>query len=111
MYEGLGTILLATAGIVGLILMTYAAWKWYTKSMGIAASGTHIRILDRVMLGRSSSILIIDIDGTQYLIGAGEQRTDILKEFETPVVIDAGQTSGGRFKEVLKSYLGKGKES
>ncbi|MGI6719570.1 MAG: flagellar biosynthetic protein FliO [Anaerovoracaceae bacterium] len=59
----------------------------------------------------SASFLIIDIDGTQYLIGAGEQRTDILKEFETPVVIDAGQTSGGRFKEVLKSYLGKGKES
>jgi flagellar biogenesis protein FliO len=59
----------------------------------------------------SASFLIIDIDGTQYLIGAGEQRTDILKEFETPVVIDSGQTSGGRFKEVLKSYLGKGKES
>jgi flagellar protein FliO/FliZ len=111
MYEDFGSVLLATLGIVTLILLTYFAGKWYTRSMGIAASGAHIRILDRVMLGRSSSILIIDIDGTQYLIGAGDQRIEILKEFDQPVVIDTGITASNKFKEYMRSYLSKGKDS
>lgn len=60
---------LALIGIVCVILLTYYASKWYARKMGTIAGGKHIRIVDRLMVSKTGSVMIIDVEGTQYLIG------------------------------------------
>ena len=45
--------------------------------------GKHIKIVDRLVVSKTGSVLIIDVDGTRYLIGVNEQNIQILKELET----------------------------
>lgn len=111
MYEGIANVLLATAGIVCLILLTYFAGRWYMRTVGTAVDGRHIHIVERVVLGRMNSLLIVDIAGRQYLIGAGEQRIDLLKELEEPIPVERPGGRESSFKAYITSYLNKRNES
>jgi flagellar biogenesis protein FliO len=53
--------------------------------MGPTVMGKHIKVVDRLLIGKSASILIVELAGVQYLIGVTEQGIRILKELDEPV--------------------------
>ncbi|MDR1571941.1 MAG: flagellar biosynthetic protein FliO [Clostridiales Family XIII bacterium] len=79
------SIILALVGIAAVLALTYLASRWYAGRAGPMAAGRHIKVIDRLALGKSGSILIIELQGIQYLIGAGDQGVSILKELDEPV--------------------------
>ncbi len=110
MAEYLLSMSLARAGIACVIILTYYASKWYARKMGTAAGGKHIRVIDRLIIGKNGAIMIIDVDGTQYLIGANEHSISILKELDEPIALQSADLSAGeRILGSFKSYLNKGK--
>lgn len=112
MYKDIISMLLALAGIVCVILFTYFAGRWYAKKMGAVSAGKHIRVVDRIMVGKNGAIMIIDVDGSQYLVGANENSMAIMKELENTIELpDTGMAAGNKFKEYFAEYLYKGKKN
>jgi flagellar protein FliO/FliZ len=108
--ESVWSIGLTLVGITAVLVLTYFASRWYAGRMGPTVMGKHIKVVDRLLIGKSSSILIVELAGVQYLIGVTEQGISILKELETPVRSD--ETGRGPafnlrridFRDLVRNY-------
>ena len=78
-------MLFALVGTVCIILLTYYASRWYAKRMGPIAGGKHIKIVDRLVVSKAGSILIVDIAGRQYLLGVSDQNVQLLMELDETI--------------------------
>jgi flagellar protein FliO/FliZ len=103
------SIILALIGICAVLALTYFASRWYAGRVGPVAAGRYIKVVDRVVVGKAASILLIELEGVQYLIGAAEQGICILKELDEPVrIIENQQTFKGiNFRDILGRYGGR----
>ena len=95
-------MLFALIGTVCIIVLTYYASKWYARKMGPIAGGRHIKVVDRVVVSKTGSILIVDIEGKQYVLGVSDQNVQVLMELEEAIPLPAGYESGG---EGLKGLI------
>lgn len=89
------SMLFALIGTVCVIMLTYFASKWYAKKMGPIAGGKHIKVVDRLVVSKSGSILIIDIEGRQYMMGISDQNVQILMELDETIPLTMDQDFGG----------------
>lgn len=89
------SMLFALIGTVCVIMLTYFASKWYAKKMGPIAGGKHIKVVDRLVVSKSGSILIIDIEGRQYMMGISDQNVQILMELDETIPLPMDQDFGG----------------
>lgn len=83
------SMLFALIGTVCVIMLTYFASRWYARKMGPIAGGKHIKVVDRLVVSKTGSILIVDIEGRQYMMGVSDQNVQILMELEEPVPFSA----------------------
>ena len=104
------SIVFALIGIAAVLALTYFASRWYAGRAGPSAAGRYIKVIDRLILGKNASILLIELDGAQYLMGVSEQSVSILKELQEPVKPPGDgkrQTTGLNdinFREILGRY-------
>lgn len=97
------SMLFALIGTVCIIMLTYFASKWYARRMGPIAGGKHIKVVDRIVVSKTGSILIIDLKGRQYMLGVSDQSVQILKELDEAIPLPPDHTSGG---DGLKGLIG-----
>lgn len=97
------SMFLTLAGTVCIILLTYYASKWYARKIGPLAGGRHIKVVDRLGVSKTGSILIIDVEGTQYMVGVSDGNIQIMKELEENLPFPMEQETA---KDNLKSLLG-----
>jgi flagellar biosynthetic protein FliO len=83
------SIILALIGITLVLALTYFVSKWYAGRIGHTASGQHIKVVDRIVVGKNSSIIVIELGEAQYMIGVTEQGVSIMKELDEPAKIVA----------------------
>jgi flagellar biogenesis protein FliO len=79
------SMLFALIGTGCIILLTYYASRWYAKKMGPVAGGKFIKVLDRVVVSKASSILIVEIQEKQYVLGISEQNVQVLMDIEKKI--------------------------
>jgi flagellar protein FliO/FliZ len=108
------SIALTLSGMAGVLVLTYFASRWYAGRMGPTVMGRHIKVVDRLVIGKTASILIIELAGARYLVGVTEQGINILLELDESVDLDE-QSCGTAFnlrridfRDILRS-LGKRK--
>lgn len=89
------SMLFALIGMVCVILLTYYASKWYAKRMGPIAGGRHIKVVDRLVVSKTGSVLIVDIEGRQYMLGVSDQNVQILMELDETIPLPSDYTAGG----------------
>lgn len=95
MFGDIISMLFALIGTVCIIVLTYFASKWYARKMGPIAGGKHIKVVDRLVVSKTGSILIIDIKGRQYMMGISDQNVQILKELEETIPLSMNSESAG----------------
>lgn len=95
------SMLFALIGTVCVIMLTYFASKWYAKKMGPIAGGKHIKVVDRLVVSKTGSILIIDIEGRQYMMGISDQNVQILMELDETIPLPIGQDGGDGLKGLI----------
>ena len=96
------SMLFALIGTVCVIMLTYYASRWYAKRMGPIAGGKHIKVVDRLVVSKTGSILIIDIEGRQYLMGVSDQSVQILMELDDTIPLpEVYGNVGDGFKGLL----------
>ena len=97
-------MLFALIGTVCVIVLTYYASKWYARKMGPIAGGKHIKVVDRLVVSKTGSLLIVDIEGKQYLMGVSDQNVQVLMRLENTIPLPAELNAGG---DGLKNLLNK----
>ena len=85
MLGDLFSVIFPLVGTVCVILLTYYVSKWYGRKMGPLSGGKHIKVVDRQIVSKTGSILIIDVEGTQYMVGVTDQSIQIMRQLETPI--------------------------
>lgn len=68
-------------GVLGLIVLLFYALKKLNKRVSIG-TGSKLRVLDRVNLGRDGMLLVISVNGKLMLIGSTPQRIEKLCDLE-----------------------------
>lgn len=99
--------LLSFIGVIGLIFLLFYALKKLGKKVSVT-SGSKLRVLDRVSLGRDGMLLVVCVAGKLMLIGATPQRVEKLCDLEqTEEEYFSGKEQEQDFKSVLASVLWK----
>ncbi|HZK02027.1 MAG TPA: flagellar biosynthetic protein FliO [Anaerovoracaceae bacterium] len=112
MFEDILSVLLATVGFICVVILTIFGSRWYARRMGTIAGGKHIHIIDRIVVGKSSTIIIIDVEGSQYLVGVNEHRIEIMKELDNPIDLRQPEKGeSGLSMKSFKNYLHRGREN
>ena len=112
MFGDIMSMLFALTGTVCVILLTYYASKWYANKMGPVAGGKFIKVIDRVVVNKASSIIIIEVQEKQYVMGVSEQNVQVLMEIEDKInYLSENEMSKVNFQSIVKSlYKRKGAE-
>lgn len=98
--------LLSLIGVIGLIFLLFYALKKLNKKVNVT-SGSKLRVLDRVSLGRDGMLLVISVTGKLMLIGVTPQRVEKLCDLEQSEEEYISGTQEQDFKSVLASVLWK----
>ena len=85
---------LPSSVMVCIIVLTYYASKWYARKMGPIAGGKHIKVVDRLVVSKTGSILIVDIGGRQYMLGISDQNVQILMELDETIPLPMEHENG-----------------
>lgn len=89
------SMLMALAGTIFVIFLTYYCSRWYARKMGTPAGSRHMRVIDRLGISKTGSILIIEVEGRQYLIGASEGGINVMKELPENITLASGKEDAG----------------
>lgn len=89
------SMVFALIGTICIIMLTYYASRWYARRMGPIAGGKHIKVVDRVIVSRTGSVLIVDIKGRQYVLGVSDQSIRLLAELEEAIPLPQDHDAGG----------------
>ncbi len=102
--------LLSFIGVIGLIFFLFYALKKLNKGISVK-SGSRLRVLDRVSIGRDSMLLVISVCDKVMLLGVTSQRMEKLCDLDITEkeYLDMEQTPD--FKTVLASAFFKKQEA
>ena len=92
--EDIFSMLFALIGMICIIVLTYFASRWYARKMGPIAGGRHIKVVDRLVVSKTGSILIVDIGGRQYMLGVSDQNVQILMELSETIPLGDHESAG-----------------
>ena len=97
------SMLFALVGTVCIIMLTYFASRWYARRMGPIAGGRHIKVVDRLVVSKTGSILIVDIEGRQYMMGVSDQNVQILMELDETIPFPSDQEGTDGLKGMIST--------
>ena len=102
----IGTLLLMAAVFVGAYYVSRAVGKRGGITRGIG----HVEVLDKTMIGKEQSLLVVRAAGRVFLLGATASRIEKLEELEAQIFADQGGTPATPppdFLSILKDALPK----
>jgi len=110
-----GDIFSAISALIGtmvVIVLTYYGSRWYVKRIargqGSLTGGNHIKVVERLVVSKSGSIIIIDVQGIQYMVGVNDQNINILAQLDDPIVVpQKSEMTKESFLNVLKKFTPK----
>ena len=100
----LGQLALGLGFVVGLIVLL----GWLLRRVGplAAQGGQHIRLVSSLPLGPRDRLLLVDVGGTQMLLGASPGRINTLHVFDHPIAdLQADVAANGDFARKLQALL------
>lgn len=109
-FEDIVSIFLPLIGVTGIIVGAYFFTRWFAKKYSGVNCGKHIKIAERVPLGKDSSLVLVEISSKMYLLSVSPQKTEILVDFDKDDFPSDGQPDKKtEFSSVLDSFMKRGK--
>lgn len=99
-------VILGLMAIVGLILVL----GWLLRRLnGVAAfNGRSMKVVAAMSVGPRERVMLIDVAGTQILIGVAAGSVNALHHFESPVITPP-ETPSADFQKKFQQLLGRGR--
>lgn len=98
----------AVVVIIGALVLTYYASRWYAKRMaaGSSGGGKYVKIIDRAPLAQGNAVYIIKTAGRYYMLGVADKKVNLLTELpgfeETP---EGNEPLVASFSQVMRGVL------
>lgn len=105
-------VVLSLIGVLGLFFVLIYALKKLNSGIGFA-SGSKMRVIDRVAVGREGALLVVSVAGRLMLIGATSGHIEKLCELDmTPeeYAAQSADSSAPTFAEAFSTVLKQKKE-
>ena len=61
-----------------------SAWKWLERRRSAHFAARRLHVAETLSLGEKRFVSIIEVDGTQYLIGGSAENVQLLSRLEGP---------------------------
>ena len=97
------TMIVSLAIVLGVIYFTYWLCRRLPVMQNQMKTGQNIRVLERTPIGGNKQILLVQVDGQQYLLGCSEQNITVLDKLEKPISCEEVK-SETNFQQVLQKY-------
>lgn len=105
------SILSPLVAVAAVLACAYWTTRWLARRQGSHSSGRHIRVLERVMLGRDTCLALVRVCGTTYLASVSTGRVELIREVdEKELAAGDAMRAGNDFSGFLSRALGKGKQ-
>ncbi len=91
-----------------VVLIFVAAWLMKRVGHGSLMGASHMRIMATLAIGTKERLAIVDVAGTQILLGVTSQSINTLHTFDTPIISTEKVKSDSDFSEKLKEILARG---
>ena len=103
-------------GTLALIILIFVGAYWFTKLVGrhyggrTAGQTSSMKVLERMVLGADSSLVIVRVKDKVLLLGIKQQRVTLLQELDAEQYPDEGPAAtangkGAQFTEIFKNSL------
>jgi len=79
-------------GFAAILLLSYLGLRFISRRNLLAARGRHMQVVDRMVVGRDSSILLVRVGGKVLVTGMGKDGFRTLSE------LDAGELESGEWR-------------
>ncbi len=93
-----------------IIIAAYYATKLIARAQTPGKNGGRIRLLSVLRLGKDSSVVMVEIERTVYILGVGSQRVELLDKLPADQLAASGVGDEGGvrpdFASILKKELG-----
>ncbi len=116
----IGQILLLLLYLALIFAGAYFVTRFFARTMQRGASflpakgggpalGRHIRLVDRLLIDREKSILLIEADSKRYLLGVSENAFALLETSDAPPAEEAEpQRASAPFRDVFTAWKKRG---
>jgi len=106
----------ALLGAIGVLVLTYYGSRWFVKRYpggpGSLTGTNNIKVVERLVVSKTGSIVIIDVQGIQYMVGISEQNIQIMKQLDEPILYpQKAEMTKESFLSVLKTFTQKEKHN
>ena len=71
--------------VILVVVLAFVTSRWYAKKIsggGFVGSGRHIKVVDRVALGQTAGLAIVEVGGKYYFVGISERKVELLCELD-----------------------------
>ena len=99
-------MLLALAAIVLVMYLSFVFTKYIGKKINTHSRLNNIKVIEQVALGQDKALLIAEICGDFYLIGASAQNIEILKELDHVNLETEDNPMKVDFAQILNNVIG-----
>ncbi|MCR5481615.1 MAG: flagellar biosynthetic protein FliO [Clostridia bacterium] len=108
MVQDVISVVFALIAMIAVIVLAYYASRWYARRVGVFGGAKHMKVVDRLVVSRNGSIIILDLDGEQYMVGISDSNIQIMKQLETPIPFErktAAEIQKMSFGKALKTVI------
>lgn len=93
--------------IIFILFLAYVATRWYATKVKSMTNGKHIKVVDRVILGKDKGLMIVQVGKRVYMMSENGSRLTILNELEEKEInITDTKEEPTSFKDIIQTYLG-----
>lgn len=82
--ESAFTILSAIAALAAILLLAYISIKWMGQKLPSQSSSRHIKVLDRMVLGRDKYLMLVRVAEKTVLVGVSANSVDKICDIDDP---------------------------
>lgn len=90
--------------VIGVLYLAYRTTKFVGQRSAGSQATANMRVLERVFVGKDSSLLIVEVQGRYLLLGATPSSIVKLEELEEYTGIQSA-ASGTDFSQILSGQL------
>jgi flagellar protein FliO/FliZ len=102
---GLWLEFIRAALLFGVVL--FLAWittRFIGQRMSTTSSGKALRVVDQVVVGRDRSLLLVEVGGRCYLLGATLHQFNLIDAIDDPEVLQSIAKAGLEREKVLDNF-------
>ena len=105
-FESAFTILSTIAALAAVLLLAYISLKWMGQKLPSQNETRHIKVVDRMVLGRDKYLLLVKVAEKTVLVGISNNSVDKICDIDDPdAVLEVPAVASKNFSDVLLSTI------